>query len=89
MEAPSRDNEKEDATKTEDDMKMESWSRRLSETWANIPQQRKSEEKDKIEIESIMERLNSMSSELSSINQQLKKDVLQIPKALKINHSSS
>merc|ERR1711953_472944 len=57
------------------------------ENWSKLPQSKESDERDKVELESLMDRLNSMSSELNSINQQLKKDVLQIPKAIKVEKS--
>ena len=58
--------------------KGESWTKLLTETLSRIPQTKRGEAKDKVELESLMQRLNSMSTELNSINQQLKKDVLQI-----------
>ena len=84
-EIPTKDSTQEQSNViAAEDTKIESWSKLFTDTWSKIPQSRQSDEKDRIELESLMERLNSMSTELNSINQQLKKDVLQIPKALKV-----
>lgn len=88
-EVPTKDSESSEPVpiNTQSPEQIENWSKLFSETWSKIPQSKESDEKDKVELESLMDRLNSMSSELNSINQQLKKDVLQIPKAIKVDKS--